>query len=165
MFDKFGEFDSYEEINKAAEAQFNQGDMEAIKIIAKENGIDEEDAEDYIAGNLEDLTTPLLAALGKLKVESEELKLTGILMDWVDELRSMCTEEEAFAKALRKKGKDLAGYIARTAETGYDNRAIVYKRIVEKATKIKSIIGNHEFSIGIPDKKTRRDLATAYYLG
>lgn len=31
MFDKFGEFDSYEEINRAAKAQLEEGDLEAIK--------------------------------------------------------------------------------------------------------------------------------------
>ena len=47
MFDKFGEFDSYEEINRAAKAQLEEGDLEAIKTIAEENGLDPEDAEDF----------------------------------------------------------------------------------------------------------------------
>ena len=34
MFEKFGEFDSYEEINRAAKAQLEEGDLEAIKTIA-----------------------------------------------------------------------------------------------------------------------------------
>ncbi len=165
MFDKFGEFDSAEELNRAAAAQFKEGDETAIYAIAEENGIDKEDADDYMDGCTEELATPLMAAMGKLKVESEDLKLKGILQDWVDELRSMCAEDIEFAKAVRRKGKDLVGYIAKTAETGYENRAVVDKRIVEKAGKIKSIVGNHEFSIGIPDKKTRRELARAYYLG
>ena len=45
MFEKFGEFDSYEEINRAAEAQKAEGDTEAILALAKENGLDEEDAQ------------------------------------------------------------------------------------------------------------------------
>lgn len=165
MFDKFGEFDSAEEINRAAEAQLKEGDWDAIKAIAEENGIDKEDAEDYIDGYIESLVTTLSAACGKIKVEAAELKLTGVLLDWVDEIRLMCTEDVEFAKAVRKKGKDLTGYIAKTAESGYENRAVVDKRIVEKAKKIKSIVGNHEFAIGIPNKKARRDLAKAYYLG
>ena len=165
MFEKFGEFNSYEEINKAADELFNKGDMDGIRKLAEENGLDKEDAEDFIDGTFEELTSPLLAAVGKLKAESEELKLKGILQDWVDEIRSMCSEDKEFAIAVRKKGKDLAGYIAKTAETGYENRVVVDKRIIEKAAKIKSVIGNHEFSIGNPDKKTRRELARAYYLG
>ena len=38
MFEKFGEFDSYEEINRVAKAQLEEGDLEAIKTIAEENG-------------------------------------------------------------------------------------------------------------------------------
>lgn len=40
MFDKFGEFDSFEEINKAAAGQKEEGDEAALKDLAKENGID-----------------------------------------------------------------------------------------------------------------------------
>ena len=46
MWDKFGEFDSWEEINKAAEGQKAEGDKEALKELAKENGL-EDNAEDY----------------------------------------------------------------------------------------------------------------------
>lgn len=47
MFDKFGEFDSAEELNKAAEGLKEEGDKESLIELAKENGIDPEDAEDY----------------------------------------------------------------------------------------------------------------------
>lgn len=43
MYEKFGEFDSWEEINKAARAQLEEGDLDAIKEIAKENGLDPEE--------------------------------------------------------------------------------------------------------------------------
>ena len=165
MFDKFGEFDSAEEINRAAAAQRAEGDTEALMQIAIENGTDKEDAQDYADGIVGELTTPLLAALGKLKVEKDDLKLTGVLSDWVDELNTMCTESPEFALAVRRKGKNLAGYIALTAESGYEHRAVVDKRIVEKTTTIKRIMGSHEFAIGIPDKRTRRELAEKYYLG
>ena len=67
MWEKFGEFDSAEEINLAAAAQLAEGDKEAILLIAKENGIDEEDAQDYIDGMAPALCTPMMAAMGKLK--------------------------------------------------------------------------------------------------
>lgn len=165
MFDKFGEFDSAEEINRAAAAQRDEGDTQAVMIIAGENGIDKEDAEDFIAGHLDELTTPLLAALGKLEVESKDLGLGGVLNDWVDELKTMCTESADFAAAVRRKGKELAGYMALTVESGYEHRAVVDKRIAAKTTTVKKIMGSHELAIGIPDKKTRRELAVKYYLG
>lgn len=164
MFDKFGEFDSPEELNRAAAAQKEQGDEEALILLAEENGIDREDAEDYYDGAMDMLATPAMAAIGKLAMESKGLKLGGVLLDWVDELRTMCMEDEAFARAVRRKGKGLDGYIALTAEAGYKDRTVVDRRIVDKTDQIKKILGNHEFAIGIPNKKTRRDLARIYYL-
>lgn len=164
MFEKFGEFDSPEELNRAAAAQKEQGDEEALILLAEENGIDWEDAEDYYDGALDVLATPAMAAIGKLAVESKDLKLGGVLLDWMDELRTMCIEDEAFARAVRRKGKDLAGYIAALAEVGYKDRVVIDRRIVDKTDQVKKILGNHEFAIGIPNKKTRRGLARIYYL-
>ena len=53
MYKKFGEFDSWEEINRAARAQLEEGDLDAIKEIAKENGLDPEDVEDFCTGAIE----------------------------------------------------------------------------------------------------------------
>lgn len=166
MYEKFGEFDTPEEINQAAAAQRQQGDEEALRLLARENGIDEEDAEDYYDGAMDTLVNPVTAAIGKLTVEAVDLHLGGgALLDWVAELRVMCMESEDFARAVRRKGKDLAGYIALTAEEGYKNRTMVDRRIVARTKQIKKIAGNHEFAIGIPDKLTRRHLAEQYYTG
>ena len=48
MYDRFGEFDSWEELNSAAQGQKEEGDEESLLILAKENGIDKEDAEDFL---------------------------------------------------------------------------------------------------------------------
>lgn len=165
MYEKFGEFDSVEELNRAAAAQKEEGDEEALVALALENGLTRDDAEDYMDDVTQELATALQAAVGKLRLESQDLKLSGVLMDWVNELTDLCINDKAFRAAVRKKGKDLAGYIALTAETGYEHRCVVDKRIVAKAGKIKSIVGSHEFSIGIPDKKTRKELALKYYMG
>lgn len=164
MYEKFGEFDSFEELNRAAAAQKAEGDEEALFALAQENGLDKEDVEDYLDGTVEELATVSMAAIGKLKLEKEDLKLGGVLSDWVDDLIEMCMESQELAAAVRKKGKDLAGYIAATADSGWKNRVIVDKRIVNKTEEVKKIIGTHEFTIGIPDRKTRRELARAYYL-
>lgn len=79
MYEKFGEFDSWEEVNRAARAQLEEGDLDAIKEIAKENGLDPEDVEDFCTGAIEELTTPTLAAIGKLDVEAKDLKIDGVL--------------------------------------------------------------------------------------
>lgn len=69
MFEKFGEFDSVEELNMAAEGFRSEGDMESLYALAEENGIDREDAEDYADGITDDLATPMTAALGRIKAE------------------------------------------------------------------------------------------------
>ena len=46
MFDKFGEFDSVEELNKAAAGLKTEGDEESLIALAEENGLTREDAED-----------------------------------------------------------------------------------------------------------------------
>ena len=83
MFEKFGEFDSAEEINRAAEAQKREGDTEAVLVIAEENGIDREDAEDFLDGIVPELASPLMAAMGKLRVEEPDLDPEGIKKDWL----------------------------------------------------------------------------------
>ena len=77
MFDRFGEFDSWEEINKAAEGQKEEGDFNALKALAKENGIDEEDAQDYIDGIVDELCNSSMAAIGKINIEKQDMGISS----------------------------------------------------------------------------------------
>lgn len=162
MYEKYGEFDSAEELN--AKAEELKGKRDELMALAAENGIDKEDVEDYMAGDLPELANQLMAAVGKIDVEAAELKLMGVLLDWAQELKMECSVSPAFAAAVRKKGNDLAGYIAAVAEEGFENRCTVDKRIVAKTKKLKSAIGSHELAIGVPDKATRRELARKHYM-
>ena len=72
MFEIFGEFDTFLELNQAAEGLKEEGDMASLRKLASENGIDEFDTEAYIKGEIPDLSNPMTAALGKLKKEKEE---------------------------------------------------------------------------------------------
>ena len=71
---KFGEFDSAEELNKAAEGFKNEGDLESLYALAEENGISKEDAEDYADGYVDQLASETMAAYGRLEVEKKKLK-------------------------------------------------------------------------------------------
>lgn len=109
LFSKFGEFNSYKELNKAAEGQLADGDIEALKTLAAENGIEEYDVEDYINGDMDELATPLTAAMGRLKVEIAEIKELDKparipCMCILEMVKNLCTEE-SFAKAVMKKGR------------------------------------------------------------
>lgn len=110
MFEKFGEFDSAEELNKAADGLLNEGDLDSLKELAKENGIDEEDAQDYIDGLIENLATVTSAAFGRLYVEEQQSK-TNKGEEMVARVifamtRSLCSNE-SFCAAVMRKGKRL----------------------------------------------------------
>ena len=67
MFDMFGEFDSAEELNNKAEELKRQGNRQGLKELAIENGLDPEDAEDYMDNAMEVFASVSQAAAGKLK--------------------------------------------------------------------------------------------------
>lgn len=164
MFEKFGEFDSAEEINRAAAAQLKEGDEEAIFAIAKENGIDKEDAEDFIDGMMDELTNPLVAAYGKLAVEKEDLKLEGVFLDWVDVITQMCTEDQKLCKAVRARGKRLEECMGAILRTSFERKVQVSERIC-KAAGLRKSGRTDPVYMGIPNRSEARDIIRKYYLG
>ena len=103
MFEKFGELNSFGEINELAENLFNEGDTESLKAMAKENGIQNEFIQMYLQGDIPVLCDPLTAAMGKIDVEVAELKPQEIMEDWVEYLRGQCMENEILAYQSEKK--------------------------------------------------------------
>lgn len=159
MFDKFGEFDSCEEINRAAKAQLEEGDLEAIRTIAEENGLDPEDAEDFCTGAIEELTTPILAAIGKLELEAKDLKLEGALKDWTDSIKQSCMENEEMALAVRRKGKSLKDCMALVLKTAFNAKTQLDDRITKAAGLRPPLY------ISIPGKAQIKEIVREYYLG
>lgn len=146
MFDKFGEFDSVEELNKAAAGFLKEGDIESLYGLAEENGIDKEDVEDYEDGVVEELATLSMAVHGRLNVESKEIKDNKPAMDVIFlMIRGMCEDEE-LQKAILRKGK--------RAEN-------IFKKMREEASKNKA--GNMAVACGTD--KQLREIIKAYYLG
>lgn len=160
MFEKFGEFDSVEELNAAAEGQKEEGDMEALIGLAVENGLDQGDAEDYMDSVVDQLANPLMAALGKLKVESEHVKCTEIMEDWLDYIKSQCMDHEEVARAVRKKDKSLEGCIAEILKWSFAHQLPVDSRI----TSVAGVKANR-VTIGIPGMATVKKIINKYYLG
>lgn len=103
MFEIFGEFDSYMELNQAAEGLKEEGDMDSLRKLAGENGIDEADVEMYIAGKIPELSNPITAALGKLKVEREKAD-NDVTLCIIEYLESICDDMD-MALAIRRRGK------------------------------------------------------------
>lgn len=160
MFDRFGEMNSFEEINELAENLFNEGDLESIKIVATENGIPEEYAEMYIQGEIPFLCDLLTAALGKIDVEFKGLNLSGIMEDWTEYLRAQCMEDETMAVAVRKKDKKLKGMIGQLLKWSFENAQDVPKEILEAAG-----VKGARVKLGIPGMGTAKAIIRKYYLG
>ncbi len=151
MFERFGEFDSVEELNMAAEGFLKEGDTESLYALAEENGIDREDAEDYINGDTKVFTTLTMAAFGRLSVQEKEIGKEKNVMEKMikkqilEMVKSICAEHD-MATAVMKKGK---------------NVDVIFQAMKKGAEKHKS--GNCGVSCG-----TDRDLCEiikAYYLG
>lgn len=161
MFDIFGEFNSAEEINEAAAAQLQEGDTDAVMTIARENGIDVDDAQDYIDGVIDDLCSPLMAAFGKIGVETEELQPKEIIVDWINYIKKRCTESEDMARAVRKNGRSVKGCIGALLKWSFNNAYEVDKDIIH----LSGIKGASAVKMGIPGMATAYKLIDEYYLG
>lgn len=160
MFDKFGEMNSYKEINELADNLFNEGDQESLKEMAKENGIMQEFVEMYLQGDIPVLCDPLTAALGKIDVEAEELKPKEIMEDWVEYLRGQCMENEILAHQVRKKGKSLKGCIAALLKWSFANQIPVGQDILKEAG-----VKAGRVTLGIPGMARAKKIITDYYMG
>ena len=160
MWDRFGELDSYKEINELAENLFNEGDTDSLRAMAAENGIGEEFVAVYLTGDIPELCDPLTAALGKIDVEAAELKPKEIMEDWVEYLRGQCMEREDMACAVRKKGKSLKGCIAALLKWSFGNQQAVDKDIIKAAD-----VSAGRVTLGIPGMARAKQIITDYYMG
>lgn len=160
MFEKFGELNSYKEINELAENLLNEGDTKSLKAMAEENGIQEEFVEMYLQGDIPKLCDPLTAALGKLEVEAAELKPEEIMEDWLEYLRGQCMDSEVVALRVREKGKSLKGCIAALLSWSFKNQKDIDKDIVKAAG-----VSAKKVTIGIPGMGRAKKIIIDYYTG
>lgn len=159
MFERFGEFNSAEEINKTATNLRKEKDAESLKVLADENGIDTEILEAFWDGDLIYLCDDMSAALGKLDIEVKNVKCAEIMEDWVEYIRSQCFENEQVAKAVRKKGKSLKGCIAALLKWSFEHQNPVDKEIMESAG-----VTAERCTLGIPGMATAKKIIAAYYM-
>lgn len=159
MFGKFGEMDSCKEINELAENLFNEGDIESLKVMAKENGIPEEITEMYLNGDIPELCDALTAALGKIEAESAELQPKEIMEDWVEYLKGQCMENEELAHQVRKKGKSLKGCIGALLSWSFKNQQQIDKDIIKAAG-----VSVGRVTLGIPGMGRAKRIIKEYYM-
>lgn len=159
MFEIFGEMDSAEEINRAAEGFKNEGDRENLYKLAEENGIDSAFAQMYSEGTSGSLCDAATAAVGKLEAEEAELKPVEIVADWTEYIKASCLDNEELARAVRKKGKSLKGCIGYILGWSFRARYKVDRDIIQAAG-----IKNTSVEMGIPGMGCAKKLIKEYYL-
>lgn len=178
MFDTYGEFDSFEEINARADELMNAGVRQGIIDLAKENGIPEEFAQAFIDGDIPYLCDAATAAVGKIEIERQETVLEGVLEDWISYIEAECQEDEDLARAVRSKGKSLNGCIAELILASLLNQKqvdkaimdIVEKRVQKEKIDLKKQIGIEPrwlqyTKLGFPGMGAAKKLIRKYYLG
>lgn len=160
MWEKFGEFDSADELNKAADGLRTEGDEKSLMALAEENGIDPEDAADFFTGRIETLATIQTAAIGKLDVEAKKLGLPGniLLSDWVNQIKTYLMQDRDIAVAIRKKGKSLAGCMAKIMIEAFTNQWEIPKEILKEAK-----ISANKVTFGVPSAASVNKLIKDYY--
>ena len=178
MFDTYGEFDSFEEINARADELMNAGVRQGIIDLAKENGIPEELAQAFIDGDIPYLCDAATAAVGKIEIERQETVLEGVLEDWISYIEAECQEDEDLARAVRSKGKSLNGCIAELILASLLNQKqvdraimdIVEERVKEEKIDLKKQTGIEPrwlqyTKLGFPGMGAAKKLIRKYYLG
>ena len=160
MFDKFGEMESAAQINELAINLKNEGDRDSIKALAKENGISVEVANAFIDGIIPFLCDDMLAAVGKLEIESREVKAEELIYDWSEYIKQRCMEDDSMSKAVRTKGKTFNGCIAHILKWSFDHQRPIDKEILKAAG-----VSAGRVTFGIPGMATVKRLITEYYMG
>lgn len=126
MFEKFGEFNTVEELNMAAEGLKNEGDINSVILLAKENGLTEDDARDYADGYSDSLTSEYMMALGRIDIEMEiykgkpeehMIKVIGSMA------KSVLNDDTALAGRIFSTGKNLNGVVEKLRNIASKNKA------------------------------------------
>lgn len=160
LFERFGEFASAQEINEIAVNLRKEKDFKSIRILAKENGIDEDIAEMFAEGELLYMADYMSAAIGKIEVEKKELDCAEILEDWCEYINDMCLKDEQFAMAVRSKEKHLKNCIGELLKWGFAHQHKVDKEIMKAAG-----VTAGKCTLGIPGMATAKKIIKDYYLG
>lgn len=111
MFDLFGEFNSVEELNLAAEGLLKEGDTESLLQLAEENGLEPEDAKDYIRGDSGQLASLSMAAYGRIAIDEKENRnqiknpMEQMAMQTILTVLKGMLSDDTVAAGIMRKGK------------------------------------------------------------
>lgn len=161
MFEKFGSFETAEEMNGLAENLANEGDEESLRAFAEENGISDDLVTMYVMGDTMEFCDPMTAAMGKIDIEYADLKMKpGIMDDWTEYLRGLVIEDEQMARAVRLSKYSLKGMLGELLKWSFKNQNKVPKEIMKAAG-----VNAGRCTLGIPGMAQAKRIIREYYGG
>lgn len=164
-------FKTVKELNDKAAELKSAGDLSELVKLAEENGLEKEDAEDYMdSDDPEDcLCNATMAAIGRLNMEEQDLHLESQMKDWKEFVVQMILEypaqhkEEdgaALANAVFNPDKKLLDVLAAGLKLSSENRITVDMRIIKAAGLPESAA-----YIGMCGRDDLKRIILDYYLG
>lgn len=163
-------FKTVKELNDKAAELKSAGDLSELVKLAEENGLEKEDAEDYMdSDDPEDcLCNATMAAIGRLNMEEQDLHLESQMKDWKDFIVQMLTDYPmnhpedgaALANAVFTPGKQLLDVLAAGLKMASKNRVTVDRRIT-KAAGLPESAGQ----IGMCGRDELKKIILDYYMG
>ena len=164
-------FKTLKELNIVAAVMKIDRNLTGLIELAEKYGLEKEDVEDYMDSNdAEDtLCNETMAAIGKLKLEAEDLKLESQMKDWKDFVVQMLMEyptqhmEEdgaALANAVFNPDKKLLDVLAAGLKMASKNRVTVDNRIIKAAG-----LPDSAAYIGMCGRDELKKIILDYYMG
>lgn len=164
-------FKTVKELNDKAAELKNAGDLSELVKLAEENGLEKEDAEDYMdSDDPEDcLCNATMAAIGRLNMEEQDLNLESQMKDWKDFIVQMLTDypadhagedRDTLANAVFNPDKKLLDVLAAGLKLSSENRITVDMRIIKAAGLPESTA-----YIGMCGRDDLKRIILDYYLG
>ena len=164
-------FKTVKELNDKAAELKSAGDLSELVKLAEENGLEKEDAEDYMdSDDPEDcLCNATMAAIGRLNMEEQDLHLESQMKDWKDCIVQMLTDypvdhagedRDTLANAVFSPDKKLLDVLAAGLKLSSENRITVDMRIIKAAGLPESAA-----YIGMCGRDDLKRIILDYYMG
>lgn len=157
MFDTYGKMTSLEQLNEKAALLRQEGNLEGLVTLAKENGLCMVDAEWYMEGRKSQLAYLDDAAMGRLSAELDGIDSRDSIMicGMIGMLRQVVRDNTELQKAVMRSDKSSVDCVCRLMEA-----------LVQAPDRMSADLTSWG-KLAIPDlsQKSVREIVEEYYLG
>lgn len=156
MFDTYGKMTSLEQLNEKAALLKQEGDLEGLVTLAKENGLCMVDAECYMEGRKSQLAYLDDAAMGRLRAELDGIDSRDSIMicGMIGMLRQVVRDNTELQKAVMRADKSAVDCLCRLMEV-----------LVQTPDKLPDLTSWGKLAIPDLSQKSVREIVEEYYLG